>query len=123
MKIPWIMYAGAGAHALPLLAWAIWRPALGPARRWVLAWCGFLVTASALTLLLALAGQNNHWMHYLVTPSAAAFVLWSLAFWQHSSTAALAIRLLIPLLVAAWIPIALALEDPETAPTFGVADY
>jgi hypothetical protein len=119
VKIPWIVYAGAGSHALPLLVAAARRAALGPARTWVLVWCGFLVAMSGLSLFLALKGLNNHWLHYVVTPIAAGLVLWALAWWQPAPWPRLAIRLLIPLICLAWLPIVLLIEDTQTFSQLG----
>jgi hypothetical protein len=114
VKIPWIVYVGAGSHALPLLVAAARRPTLGLARKWVLIWCGFLITMSGLSLFLALQGLNNHWLHYVVTPIAAGLVLWALAWWQLTPLARLTVRLLIPLVAIAWVPIVLTIEHTQT---------
>ena len=108
------MYVGAGSHALPLLAAAVTRPVLGPARKWVLCWCAFLVAASAFTLVLALQGRNNHWLRYVGTPVATALILWALAWWQLTPLARLTVRLLIPLVAISWVPIVLTIEDTQT---------
>ena len=105
---------GAASHALPLLAAAVRRPSLGPAGKWVLVWCAFLVALSAFTLALALQGVNNHWLRYVVTPVSTALVLWALAWWQLTPLAALTVRLLIPLVVIVWVPIVLIIEDTQT---------
>ena len=114
MKIPWILYAGAGSHALPLLAAVVRRPSLGRARKWVLLWSAFLVALSGFTLALALQRRNNHWLRYFITPVSTALILWALAWWQLTPLAVLAIRLLIPLLVIVWVPIVLTIEDTQT---------
>jgi hypothetical protein len=114
VKIPWLVYAGAGSHAFPLIVAAIRRPSLGPARKWVLWWCAFLVAASAITLVLALQDRNNHWLRYLGTPAATALALWALAWWQLTPLATLAVRLLIPLVLVVWVPIVLIIEDTQT---------
>ena len=114
MKIPWIIFVGSGSHALPLLAAAVRRHKLGVPRKWILLWCGFLTSMSALSLVLALQGRNNHWMQNVVTPIAAGLVLWALSWWQASRRAALAIRLMIPLVVIAWIPMVTLVEEAQS---------
>jgi len=111
VEIPWLIYAGSFSQGLPLLVALIRHQELGKARKWILIWCGFLVSMSALSLILARANQNNHWMSYVLTPVAAAMVLWGLSCWQPSAQPTLAVRVLIPLLILAWIPIVLLVED------------
>jgi hypothetical protein len=113
MKVPWIVYAGAVAQALPLAAVVARRRALGSPRRWILGWSALLVATSLTSLWFAKQNRNNHWLIYLTTPILASIVLWALSLWQTSAVARLAFRLLVPLLGLTWAAL-LLVEDTRT---------
>ena len=104
---------------MPLLVALIKRPVLGAARKWVVIWSGFMVTMSALSLYFALQHQNNHWMSYAFNPVAAALILWALSWWQTGRRPAIVIRLLIPTIIIAWVPIVVLLEDTKSFSLLG----
>lgn len=108
------MYAGATAQSLPIVTAAIRRRPLAPAHKWVIGWCGLLVLGELVALTLALQNRNNHWLDYLITPIAAALVLWAFSFWQTTPVATLSFRILVPLLGITWVGMVLLVEDTTT---------
>lgn len=114
MKIPWVLYASAGAELLPVVpALVRWR-GLNSSLRWIAAWSAFLVAGEVTTLVLALQGINNHWVNYLGTPTAAGLVLWALSGWHPSLGGRRVIRLLIPTALVLWIAMIALFEDTRT---------
>ena len=84
MKVPWIVYGGASAQLLPLVAAGVWRRPLSVARKWMLCWCAVLVAGGIASFWLAQQNRNNHWLSYVVMPVAGGIALWTLSLWQVS---------------------------------------
>jgi hypothetical protein len=114
VKIPGIVYISVAALALPLSAGAFGSRRLTPARKWILVWCAFLLTANLGMLVLAHQRRNNHWLPYIVIPIAGGVVLWALSLWQTSSISRLCLRLLVPVLLVSWVGIVITVENTET---------
>lgn len=114
MTVPWILYAGAAAQGLPLIAAVTRGRSLTTPRKWVLVWCASLVATNLAARLLALQNQNNHWLNYLTIPITDGLVLWALALWQRSPRATAVLRVLVPLLWVVWLGMVLLFEDTRT---------
>jgi len=114
MKIPWSVYAGGIAQALPLVAVVVRRSGLTRTQRWTVAWAGFLLGFDAIALTMALSGRNNHLLNYALTPLVTSFALFILSLWQLSSRSTRAIRYLIPLLVIVWVVMVATIESTRT---------
>lgn len=113
MQIPVILHLGAASEAAPLVAAALARQPVRGARACVLAWCGVLVLANGLQLMLALHGLNNLWVGYVVS-AASALVLWALSYWQTGYTARLTLRVATIGFLAVWAFLTLAFEDTSS---------
>lgn len=114
MKIPWTVYAGGVAQALPLIAGAMRRGRLTRPQRWTVGWAGLLLAFDAITLWMALSNRNNHPINYALTPLAIGFALWILSLWQLSARSTGVIRSLIPLLVIVWVAMVATIESTGT---------
>lgn len=120
MKVPLIVHFGAAAQAVPLAAVVIWRAPLTRPRRAMLAWCGVLIAADLIARILGSRHLNNQWLRYTVTPIESSIVLWALADWQRTALARRTLRVVIPVLLAAW---ALEVMLWENIRNFGVVVF
>ena len=114
MKIPWTVYAGGLAQALPIVAGAARRGGLSRPQYWTVVWAGLLFGFDAITLWMALSGRNNHLLNYALTPLVTGFALGILSLWQQSARSATVIRFLIPVLGIVWVAMVVAIESTRT---------
>lgn len=96
--LPRLVLAAALAPLVPV-AVLLWRGAGTPARRWLLAGCLLSLLIDGIMLGLMLAGRNNHWVSYLLTPFFGAALLMGLAHWQRGETGRTALQLAAGLLL------------------------
>ena len=88
---PVVMYLAAVSVALPLVAiqvmWGRFPPA--PLRR-LRVWCGFLLLANLVELVIAFQTQRaNLWFGYYSIPVEVALFLWTVAGWHQARVARL----------------------------------
>ena len=111
MNWNWLIHVGVASQVLPVVAALQRRRWLDPARRAALAWALLLLANNAIALSMALFGQRNLWLGYTLNPLRAAVALWVLAKWQTGPVSRTAMQLLIPLYLAAFAVLTLAVED------------
>jgi len=99
VQFPLLQDVSALASAMPLVAAAVRRPAVG-AKRWLVAWCALNLLETGIMLALALHDVHNLWVPYAFAPVLGATALWAFSCWQESDLARLTMRLAIVPFVA-----------------------
>jgi hypothetical protein len=113
-----LMHLAAASQLLPPLAGLLSRHLTDRARALVAVWCLLLALQDTIALALASASVNNLWLGHVGAPLTGAVALWMLSHWQTRATARLALRLAVPLFVAASAGLSLSVDDPTTFSLF-----
>jgi hypothetical protein len=114
VRIPVILYLAWASTLLPVLAGLKggFRKSTSRKAAWV--WALLLVLVNACAILLASWGSNNHWLVYVSTPLEGIAVIVALIGWQVRDVGRFVLRALLPLYLAAWTVIVVAVEDINT---------
>jgi hypothetical protein len=81
-------------------------------RRAVALWCLALFLGDALYLMAALSRGENLWLGYVIPPATSALALWAVSLDHPDAVARLAMRIAIPVQMAAGAALTLTIEDP-----------
>jgi hypothetical protein len=108
------MHAAWLAQLLPLIVGLLGGRLVTAPRRWIVVWCVLLLVDGGISLALGTQKINNLWVGYLFMPIEGAVALWALSQWHSSSTARLALRVAVPLVVAVSAALTLGIEDKHT---------
>jgi hypothetical protein len=85
-----------------------------PQVRSMIMWCLLLVAQDSIALALAGYGSNNLWMTYVSWPIISGTLLWALSDWHPASSARLALRAAIPLVVVVSVILTVTIDNART---------
>lgn len=87
-------------------------------RRWVAVWCLVFFFADLLQIAFAARLGDNRWLISLLQPVEDAILLWAFSHWQVRPVMRIALRVAIPLVIATYVGIGIALGEEATFQNF-----
>ena len=109
MKAPFLVIVGTLVLAPPVTGVFV-RRRLSGARAWVFWWGVSQAVESLLQYGLALRGTPNLWVGYVFEPVSGALLLWALSLWHGAPGTRRALRLAIPVVLAAYLWLTIAFD-------------
>ncbi len=98
----------------PILTGVVARWRFRGPRLWISLWLLVGFSFDMLQFLMSRSSLNNHWTTYLVAPLMGIIALRVMIYWQRHELARIATGLMIPLSLAAWLVLLMAVEDART---------
>lgn len=86
-------------------------------RRWVAIWCVTYFLTDIVQFVAMKVQGNNLWLMTYLNPVEDAAVLWALSYWQTKPVARIAFRVGIPMVVIAYVILAIAAGELRTFQT------
>lgn len=118
---PWVYAFPAAATVAqllpPIAVVPRWRTT-STVRRWVVVWCLVFFVADLLQIAFAARLGSNRWLISLLQPVEDAILLWTFSHWQVRPVMRIALRVAIPLVIATYVGIGIALGEEATFQNF-----